>query len=225
MDTNDPFDWRLGKAGVEETIAEFLPKPGDRLISEEPPNLILDPVGGTLPGDTRSVFDRWGLYVDGYLAAADALVTICTSRAPRAPWGVPGYDSLLYPILFLYRHHLELRLKEVIRYAAKESPGPSHGLLALWDRARHVYSNADAWADGACAAACRSLICELDSIDPNSQAARYPYSVRGNQTLQKICAVNPSKLAGGVHKISNYLGTIIEAVAQDREWKAEMESW
>jgi hypothetical protein len=52
-------------------------------------------------------FDRFNLYARGYLQAAELMIeTIVNTR--RSP------DAVVYPIAFLYRHYLELRLKKII---------------------------------------------------------------------------------------------------------------
>lgn len=50
----------------------------------------------------------WSLYADGYKEAADALVERVEKRAG-------SQDTLVYPILFLYRQYFELQLKLSIR--------------------------------------------------------------------------------------------------------------
>ncbi len=51
--------------------------------------------------------DNLGLYIVGYKEAGDILVkNIIESRS--------HHDSLVFPIVFMYRHYLELRLKQLI---------------------------------------------------------------------------------------------------------------
>jgi hypothetical protein len=49
----------------------------------------------------------WDAYASGYLAAANLLVETILEKEQRA-------DTLIYPAALLYRHYLELRLKEII---------------------------------------------------------------------------------------------------------------
>ena len=67
--------------------------------------------------------DPLELYATAYKEAAEKLVKdVITSRRQR--------DTLVYPIVFLYRHYIELRLKEIIRAGRKflDEPGdfPKH---------------------------------------------------------------------------------------------------
>ena len=55
---------------------------------------------------------EWPLYARGYKRAADILVMHVNECAT-------DQDSLVYPILFLYRQHFELRLKHLIQDACR----------------------------------------------------------------------------------------------------------
>src|SRR5262245_27116320 len=81
----------------------------------------------------------WGrchedLYVRGYERAAEVLIDRVSGSGGDA-------DVLIYPIVFLYRHHLELRLKQIIRlghalFHEKTQLPHSHGLVVLWRKCR-----------------------------------------------------------------------------------------
>jgi hypothetical protein len=80
--------------------------------------------------------DGLDLYASGYLEAAQIVVeAIVSSR--RSP------DAVVYPIGFLYRHYLELRLKTIIDQGKKllnRRPGfpETHDLDLLWKTARKI---------------------------------------------------------------------------------------
>jgi hypothetical protein len=72
---------------------------------------------------------RMATMVTGYKGAADALVD-------QAGKGTAERDSLVYPIVFLYRHYIELELKQLIWiYGPKVGVEPnwkSHDIRHLW---------------------------------------------------------------------------------------------
>ncbi len=203
-------------------MAEWLPKNGDRLFVPSDNGANLDPLCVTKSGKERSQVGRWELYADGFLQAADGLVD-----------GTPGYqDALIYPILNLYRHHLELELKHVIRCCAGErevldqlSGKDLHSLSSLWHKMVEVYPRFGTWASPECTQACYDLVSEFDRHDPNSQASRYPLDRQERQTLLKLENVDLTIFKQGVHKISHYLSTVIEQLGSDRDWEEEMNSW
>jgi hypothetical protein len=49
--------------------------------------------------------------------------------------------------------------------------------------------------------------------------------VTENQTLARMDIVDLPTLKVGIHKISHYLGTIIEQIEDDRDREAEMARW
>lgn len=79
---------------------------------------------------------KHALLWDGYLAAGDGLVQLCLTK---------GYEherhTVIYPILFNYRHGLELALKWVILMYGGEGVGgirEDHNLWHLWKRYRDI---------------------------------------------------------------------------------------
>src|SRR5687768_7210692 len=99
-----------------------LPKKGDSLIAEagDPKTLFADLLTG-----------NWASYADGYKTAADKLVDMLEGNAPE--------DVLILPIIFMYRHYLELKLKYLIGAldVLSETQMPpaqfmTHNLPTLW---------------------------------------------------------------------------------------------
>ena len=83
---------------------------------------------------------QWELYIAGYKAAGDRLIG--TLRKYR----VPTANGMVYPILYLYRHYLELRLKETIesgnmlrpKTKRLECEGFGHNLDRAWQECRKI---------------------------------------------------------------------------------------
>ncbi len=200
-------------------MLEWLPNQGDCLFVPSATGVRLNPLGSPGMGEQRSPVGRWQLYADGFLTAGDRLVD--------GMRGIPSEDALIYPILNLYRHHLELELKYVIRcFPGDEELNNwltrTHGLKALWNKMAEIYPRSGAWASPECTNACYSLISEFDGHDPNSQSSRYPVDRIDNQTFLGLEVVDLQLLKLGVSKISHYLETVIEQIGQDQEWESEM---
>ena len=113
-----------------------------------------------------------GHFVTAYKESADALVESAIAR--RAV-----LDVVLFPILFLYRHYLELELKNLVMIHRKllgaDPDYPQHhSLKALWDEAKTGIRE-DYGAD--CPVEVDyldSCIDELNAHDPASFSFRYP---------------------------------------------------
>ncbi len=173
---------------LEKELREWLPSIGNRLFVETMDAAMLDPLGFSVPGEQRSPIGGWAPYADGFLHAADRIVD---------GWaGQPWEDELIYPVLSLYRQHLELLLKLVIRSAprftddVKDWLYKTHELEKLWDKLEEVYPESHSWASRACTEACSELIKEFSEHDPKSFAARYPVDKQDKQTLERLRAID-----------------------------------
>jgi hypothetical protein len=207
---------------LERELAEFLPKAGDRLFVASAAGAHVDPLGFSAAGEKRSSIGRWQLYSSGFLHAGDRLVDSTS--------GAPHEDELIYPILALYRHHLELELKYATRYYSRDANlrgwlTEKHSLIALWQKLSEIYPRFGEWASEECTKACFALLSEFDGHDPNSQGFRYPEDKRGDPTLIQLSVIDLRSLKLGVHKVAHYVGTIVEQIGEDRDWEAEMASW
>ena len=84
----------------------------------------------------QSAYFRWqdedeALYGlrEGYKNSADELVKIVVNSAGNTKI----LDKYIFPILFSYRHCLEISLKHIYMRAWSKIPGGGHNLLSLWD--------------------------------------------------------------------------------------------
>jgi hypothetical protein len=161
------------------------------------------------------------LYSSGFRMAAQRLVSeVCETASNQ--------DMLIYPIVYLYRHHVELVLKEIIRSASRlldrELLGSDlralgrHGLAALWQIARPLLNpvcesagNTPFPDNELCGV--DSYINQIHQHDPDGQRFRYAtgkangdnrtgvvHSLRPALTL-----VNIRALATGMEKLADYL--------------------
>ena len=90
------------------------------------------------------------IYQDGYRQAALHLVEYLCDKGNEQ-------DFLVYPIIYLYRHHIELTLKSIIRTAYslldeavignRSDPLTQHDLSKLWASARPLLNAVSEIAD------------------------------------------------------------------------------
>ena len=148
--------------------------------------------------------EQWDTYAEGYKRAGDIIVQYVIDTHSYQ-------DFLVYPIVFLYRQYLELRLKELFRVSSSllaESVGIAidHNLLSLWRKVRpnieqvwpdsHMKSHLDTVGD---------RLEELCSVDPGSGAFRYPEDKKGVPTLAGMKHINLRQLRDVIQGISNLL--------------------
>lgn len=94
----------------------------------------------------------------------------------------PDRIAFVQPILFLYRHSIELDLKALLRIdldsgATKHSP-PDHNLQELWNRVRRklVASN---FADKDALSAVEMIVKDFVTVDPIGATFRYAQDKKG----------------------------------------------
>lgn len=127
------------------------------------------------------------LYAAGYREAASVLVGHIESRRRHQ-------DALVYPILFLYRQYLELKLKSLIRdvRGLLENPGrvpQTHKIDELWNTCRPLLLEIEPKGDKELQRI-DALITEFSRIDPTSTAFRYPEDRSGGASLPGVSRIN-----------------------------------
>jgi hypothetical protein len=150
--------------------------------------------------------DRFAIYHLGYQDAAE-LLTLSYLENDRPK------DRLVYPIIFLYRQHIELKLKEFIyglNYCLdKNFEFPKHhDLLELWIEFISLFSLVEpknvskkSFSDA------ESIIKEFSEYDPNSMNYRYPLDKRGNIS-KKPNRLNVRNFAYIMVKLNKFLNAL-----------------
>ncbi|HTV56457.1 MAG TPA: helix-turn-helix domain-containing protein [Terriglobia bacterium] len=190
LDATNPFSVPMPEAG-DTLFRRLARRDGGLLVHPEPTDADGNP----------DVSTRRYLYEEGYKHAADLL-----ADAARAD---PNRDLLLYPIAFLYRHYLELKLKALLNCMPWE-PGSEprmkadHDLQALWTTVTKsllpvVWPEREPDLDDAVS----DCIEEVHKIDPSSFAFRYPEDKKWNQTLRNLESVDVSNLKAVVADLKN----------------------
>lgn len=127
---------------------------------------------------TKGVHSRLIIMMTGYKSGADLLV----EKSQRS-----GYDrdTLVYPIIFMYRQFIELELKYLIStYGPRVGVSAnwrSHDIAFLWSEFIKVldgYGVKD--PDNTDAAVC-AIIAEFAKVDSGSYSYRYPVDVHGKE--------------------------------------------
>lgn len=164
--------------------------------------------------------DRWWPYVVGYKEAADLLVSTI-DRTQR------HQDTMVFPIVFLYRHYLELGLKNLIRQGRRlldvDRPVPQgHRIDELWRICSALLQEIS--PDDAIEAQQHigRLIDEFCQIDATSTAFRYPVDINGNPSLSGLAALNLRNLRDVMAKIAVILNGASDQIDELLQIKWDM---
>lgn len=149
-------------------------------------------------------------YAIAYKAGADRLVE---ALAEDDYW---QFDLVL-PIVFLYRHYLELALKHLIQEGKKALGQPvdnvptGHNILRLWDQFKPILAQTQTALRQEEQSAVETCIKELSDIDEKSEAFRYPVSKEGepllknNVLLAGLRYIDLQHFAENMKKIESFL--------------------
>lgn len=146
----------------------------------------------------------WFAYAAGYKEAADRLVAGIAE-------GMHGQDMLVFPIFFLYRHYLEVSIKEQIKECQllldlAPPPNPrnknqrikaalGHDLEGLWAYLKELLPGVYPGLSDAVLSEIDRVVQAFHHHDGGGDAARYPLDLDGKRTLSGLREINLRKLA------------------------------
>jgi hypothetical protein len=169
--------------------------------------------------------DALELYVLGYKEAADSLVERVMETGRHQ-------DSLVFPICFLYRQYIELRLKEVIQSGRRllDEPGTfpqHHNIQHLWDTAVAILKKVSAGdiEPPDFLTLPSHVVAEFSKIDPDSFAFRYPSDKQGANPLEGLAHINLRRVAEYVNAFSNAIDAGSMAISVYLDQKNEFASY
>lgn len=148
-------------------------------------------------------------YANGYFLAAELLAKhACEDRLDR--------NFLVFPICYLYRHNIELQLKDLIVVARRvvkpvTEKVTHHRIKDLWALARQLLGEADLGkpypeefkeVD--------RLIDYFAGVDDDAQAFRFPTKMNGDRSLADISEIDLESLRDQVNSVTLYLWGCID---------------
>ena len=157
--------------------------------------------------------DPTDAYILGFKSAADRLIKSLTENRSQL-------DALIYPIVFLYRHYIELSLKQIVKLGSPLTPEgrtarlDHHKLLDLWSSARPIIERLCSESDVVHVEEADRIILRFSEIDPNSEAFRYAKRSKrkgGSPSLPKdVRHINIRLLYEEMAKVSSVLDYTLE---------------
>ena len=135
--------------------------------------------------------DHGTAYTEGYRKAADILIRHIDESGR-------DQDFLVYPVLFLYRHHIELLIKQIIELALPLAEEPEkyphrkddHNLNTLWPLAQKLVLKVDDRYKPSDFRIVKEVVKELHDTDHRATDFRYARRNDGTRSLDGIRYVN-----------------------------------
>jgi hypothetical protein len=163
----------------------------------------------------QKVIHDFDLYAEGYKTAGDILVRHVIEHSS-------DQDILVYPIVFLYRQHIELRLKEIIREGSRllgdSSDFPAkHELHILWPIAKGIIKKIWPQGDSKEEAFIDHFVKEFSAIDSKSDSFRYPENRSGQNPLENLSHLGIKHFAEMAERVSIFLYGVSAAITDYSE--------
>jgi hypothetical protein len=141
---------------------------------------------------------------------------------PLADWFDPNY--LVFPFAFVWRHYLELALKDII-IAGCESSGEDvkflsnkHEIMKLWRQARpHIVECGP--EDDPVLVNVESCLKQFEDIDPWAVGFRYP--VKKDLTTASLKNAPPVVNIQGLHEAMLELASFFTCVREEQQRRAD----
>lgn len=134
-------------------------------------------------------------------------------------------DSLIFPIIFLYRQHIELALKGIIikldhclNNNRNDKILEHHKLLSLWDEAEKLYRQFIETCSITLVFTAeksikeRAVIIDFNKLDEDSFAFSYATDKRGNGTLTGVDYISLNNFKSQISVVLNYIDNVIETL-------------
>ncbi|MGI3778658.1 MAG: hypothetical protein ACRYGC_15320 [Janthinobacterium lividum] len=183
------------------------PSLGDRAFVKSPPCY-----GASIAEDGG---ERLWRMIRGYQRAADLLV----AKTEAEPW--EGRD-LIYPIVFSYRHSLELALKQLVENHGDLIGQPanrrSHHLDVIWPMCRLLMEHFNPKSDPEPLDVLEDLVKDFSEIDPSSVLFRYASDQKGallESGLGHIDLAALRHVMAGVHNLLECVDAQISEICNE----------
>lgn len=166
--------------------------------------------------------DHSTAYTEGYRRAADILIGHIDASGR-------DQDFLVYPVLFLYRHHLELLIKQIIGLALALAEEPDrhqykkddHNLNNLWPLAQTLILEVDDSYRPSDFKIVKEVVKALHQADERATDFRYAKRNDGTRSLEGIHYVNTRRFGVQMGAASDLLGRIDNGLRYLLDRKAE----
>jgi hypothetical protein len=146
-------------------------------------NKVFTALGGGKKFDLSATLWRYPQHAEAFLTAAEIVIDSYDDQRLVA-------DDLFFPVAYLYRHCLELKLKDMVRVGVEldvlkqanvEKIQGEHNLPKLWTQARKVLEDGWPGADPSPLQGIETVVNDFHQADSDGQAFRYPTDKSGRR--------------------------------------------
>ncbi len=192
------------------------PEPGDSLFAGASDWETLAAIGGN---DWHGLL----LYAQSYKEAADVVVDHIEHTRRRQ-------DSMVYAVMLLYRHYIELTLKGLLRLGSMfEGSAPEypkhHSIYGLWHLCKPMLKTAFPTGDDSATKAVEECMKQIALMDPSGEAWRFPEDKKGRAIRHSVCFLSLRNTRKVMDKIAGYLEGSYDGMDELLEFDGDSDSY
>jgi hypothetical protein len=164
-------------------------------------------------------------YILGYKNAADLLV-----RRMNRVKDISYSDTIVYPVIFLYRQYLELQIKYIFCYFVEKPINEKekilnkygHDLLKMWREIKDTLLEDVSDSEKEDIENVEKYIDQYNEFDKTSFKYRYPIDKNVNPVNQKTIRINLNHLRNCIDELDSFFGAAISFISANKDFKIEM---
>lgn len=207
---------------MAQDVEHSWPKKGDRLFPKQERS---SQTGAHL-GDSWFTESDWEyLYREGWYEQA----SLTAQHLMDDSHLIRPFHGLQLPMLYSYRHYLELSLKAIIRdYSAiagvpcPQIAGESHGLMPLWNKAKPLLKRQFPRSSDPAPQIVETCLNDFHAIDCSSQTFRYSKDRNGKSTSDVLPKIDVAQLCKTMKNLHSFFDGCSMWVDEALSRKAEM---
>lgn len=168
-------------------------------------------------------YNMWNKFAVSYKLAAEAIAEKINSEKSEI-------DLLIYPLVFLYRHYFELRIKEILINSGefdntKDLLKFDHNLTENWEKCKERFTLMKQGGLDIQGTSEENLECvdqvlkEIDLHDKRSDAFRYPYNTKEKPTLTRLNKIDISNFLSSINSSISVLEEITSMMSATIDFK------
>jgi len=171
---------------------------------------------------------QFSLYIHGYKAGGDVLLQhAIASKSPEQ------LDTLIFPILFMYRQFIELELKWIFLVFSDSDRSEkrtfindsSHDLIKLWQKAKNILLKDATPREREDINIVEDYIKQFHEIDKSSFSFRYPITKDLDQILNTQHRINLSNLLQRMNELYQFFRGANEKLSSLKDYRYDMENY
>ena len=150
--------------------------------------------------------ERHFLMLRGYFRAGHVLVDKCRKNLHEG-------HTMIYPILFCYRHALEMTMQWIIssygcRYGVSLPTRKDHNLDPLWKCCKTIFTHPDNKGAAVVVSRVEKVIKQFHHLDTRAEAFRYPVKKDGTLIYLPNLAIDLVNLQEVMERLENFFRVV-----------------